>query len=136
MAARLRRMTVMDSPLHAIQVVVTTRFLEDQSIPEDDRYVFAYTIRIRNLGEVAAQLVSRHWVIADANGKVQEVRGDGVVGEQPWLQPGEHFEYTSGAVLETPLGTMRGSYQMLADDGTRFDAMIDPFTLSIPRTLH
>lgn len=129
-------MTVMDSPLHAIQVVVTTRFLEDQSIPEDDRYVFAYTIRIRNLGEVAAQLVSRHWVIADANGKVQEVRGDGVVGEQPWLQPGEHFEYTSGAVLETPLGTMRGSYQMLADDGTRFDAMIDPFTLSIPRTLH
>jgi len=129
-------MTVMDSPLHAIQVVVTTRFLEDQSIPEDDRYVFAYTIRIRNLGEVAAQLVSRHWVIADANGKVQEVRGDGVVGEQPWLQPGEHFEYTSGTVLETPLGTMRGSYQMLADDGTRFDAMIDPFTLSIPRTLH
>ena len=129
-------MTVMNSPLHAIQVVVTTRFLEDQSIPEDDRYVFAYTIRIRNLGEVAAQLVSRHWVIADANGKVQEVRGDGVVGEQPWLQPGEHFEYTSGTVLETPLGTMRGSYQMLADDGTRFDAMIDPFTLSIPRTLH
>jgi ApaG protein len=126
----------MESPLHAIQVIVTTRFLEDQSIPEDDRFVFAYTIRIRNLGEVAAQLVSRHWLITDANGKVQEVRGDGVVGEQPWLQPGEEFEYTSGAVLETPLGTMRGSYQMLADDGTRFDAMIDPFTLSIPRTLH
>lgn len=129
-------MTVMDSPLHAIQVIVTTRYLEDQSIPEDDRYVFAYTIRIHNLGEVAAQLISRHWVITDANGKVQEVRGDGVVGEQPWLQPGEHFEYTSGAVLETPLGTMRGSYQMQADDGTAFDAMIDPFTLSIPRTLH
>ena len=126
----------MESPLHAIQVIVTTRFLEDQSIPEDDRFVFAYTIRIQNLGEVAAQLVSRHWLITDANGKVQEVRGDGVVGEQPWLQPGEHFEYTSGAVLETPLGTMRGSYQMLADDGTRFDAMVDPFTLSIPRTLH
>ncbi len=126
----------MQAPLHAIQVIVTTRFLEDQSIPEDDRYVFAYTIRVANLGEVAAQLVSRHWVITDANGKVQEVRGDGVVGEQPWLQPGEHFEYTSGTVLETPLGTMRGSYQMLADDGTRFDAMIDPFTLSIPRTLH
>ena len=126
----------MESPLHAIQVIVTTRFLEDQSIPEEDRYVFAYTIRIHNLGEVPAQLVSRHWVITDANGKVQEVRGDGVVGEQPLLQPGERFEYTSGTVLETPLGTMRGSYQMLVDDGTRFDAMIDPFTLSIPRTLH
>ena len=126
----------MESPLHAIQVIVTTRFLEDQSIPEDDRFVFAYTIRIQNLGEVAAQLVSRHWLITDANGKVQEVRGDGVVGEQPWLQPGEQFEYTSGTVLETPLGTMRGSYQMVADDGTRFDAMIDPFMLSIPRTLH
>ena len=126
----------MESPLHAIQVVVTTRFLEDESIPEDERYVFAYTIRIHNLGDVPAQLVSRHWVITDANGRVQEVRGDGVVGEQPWLKPGEHFEYTSGTVLETPLGTMRGSYQMLADDGTRFDAMVDPFTLSIPRTLH
>ncbi|HBD19919.1 MAG TPA: Co2+/Mg2+ efflux protein ApaG [Arenimonas sp.] len=126
----------MDTPLHAIQVVVATRFLDDQSIPEDDRYVFAYTIQIRNTGEVPARLISRHWVITDANGKVQEVRGEGVVGEQPWLRPGESFEYTSGAVLETPLGTMHGSYQMLADDGTRFDAMIDPFTLSIPRTLH
>ena len=126
----------MDTPQHAIEVVVATRFLEDQSIPEDDRYVFAYTIRIVNLGEVPARLLSRHWIITDANGKVQEVRGEGVVGEQPWLRPGEHFEYTSGAVLETPLGTMQGSYQMLADDGTTFDAMIDPFTLSIPRTLH
>ena len=126
----------MDSPLHAIEVIVSTRFLDDQSIPEDDRYVFAYSIRINNVGQVPAQLVSRHWLITDANGKVQEVRGEGVVGEQPWLRPGEHFEYTSGAVLETPLGTMRGSYQMVADDGTRFDAVIDPFTLSIPRTLH
>ena len=126
----------MDSPLHAIEVIVATRFLDDQSIPEDDRYVFAYTIRIQNVGQVPAQLVSRHWIITDANGKVQEVHGEGVVGEQPRLQPGEHFEYTSGAVLETSLGTMRGSYQMLADDGTRFDAVIDPFTLSIPRTLH
>lgn len=126
----------MESPQHAIEVIVATRFLEDQSIPEDDRYVFAYTIRIVNLGEVPARLLSRHWIITDANGKVQEVRGEGVVGEQPWLRPGEHFEYTSGAVLETPLGTMQGSYQMLADDGTTFDAMIDPFTLSIPRTLH
>jgi ApaG protein len=126
----------MDSPLHAIEVIVATRYLDDQSIPADDRYVFAYTIRIHNVGQVPARLVSRHWLITDANGKVQEVRGEGVVGEQPWLRPGEHFEYTSGAVLETPLGTMRGSYQMLADDGTQFDAMIDPFTLSIPRTLH
>ena len=126
----------MESPQHAIEVIVATRFLEDQSIPEDDRYVFAYTIRIVNLGEVPARLLSRHWIITDANGKVQEVRGEGVVGEQPWLRPGEHFEYTSGAVLETPLGTMHGSYQMLADDGTCFDALIDPFTLSIPRTLH
>jgi ApaG protein len=126
----------MDSPLHAIEVIVATRYLDDQSIPADDRYVFAYTIRIHNIGQVPARLVSRHWLITDANGKVQEVRGEGVVGEQPWLRPGEHFEYTSGAVLETPLGTMRGSYQMLADDGTQFDAMIDPFTLSIPRTLH
>ena len=126
----------MDPPLHAIEVIVATRFLDDQSIPEDDRYVFAYTIRIQNIGQVPAQLVSRHWIITDANGKVQEVHGEGVVGEQPWLQPGEHFEYTSGAVLETSLGTMHGSYQMLADDGTRFDAIIDPFTLTVPRTLH
>lgn len=126
----------MPSPPHAIEVLVATRFLDDQSIPEDDRYVFAYTIRIRNTGQVPAQLLARHWVITDANGKVQEVRGDGVVGEQPRLEPGEQFEYTSGAVLETPLGTMRGSYRMVADDGTEFDAPIASFTLSIPRTLH
>jgi len=121
---------------HAIDIAVATRFLDDQSAPEADRYVFAYTIRIHNSGEVPARLVSRHWVITDANGKVQEVRGEGVVGEQPWLRPGEDFEYTSGAVLETALGTMHGSYQMVADDGTEFDAPIAPFTLSIPRTLH
>ena len=123
-------------PQHAIEVIVATRFLDDQSIPEDDRYVFAYTIRIRNVGDVTAQLLSRHWVITDANGKVQEVRGDGVVGEQPRLRPGDEFEYTSGAVLETPLGTMQGSYRMQADDGTEFDAPIASFTLSVPRTLH
>src|SRR4249919_54988 len=121
---------------HAIDIAVATRFLDDQSAPEDGRYVFAYTIRIHNSGEVPARLISRHWVITDANGKVQEVRGPGVVGEQPWLRPGEEFEYTSGAVLETALGTMHGSYQMVADDGTEFDAPIAPFTLSIPRTLH
>ena len=125
----------MSSP-HAIEVIVATRFLDDQSVPENDRYVFAYTIRIRNAGSVPAQLLARHWVITDANGKVQEVRGDGVVGEQPRLEPGEQFEYTSGAVLETPLGTMRGSYRMVADDGTEFEAPIASFTLSIPRTLH
>jgi ApaG protein len=121
---------------HSIAIDVATRFLPDESAPDDGRYVFAYTIRIRNEGAVPAQLISRHWIITDANGKVQEVRGDGVVGEQPRLAPGESFEYTSGAVLETGLGTMRGSYRMRTDDGTAFDAPIEPFTLSIPRTLH
>jgi ApaG protein len=121
---------------HAIAIEVATRFLPEESAPDDGRYVFAYTIRIHNHGPVPAQLISRHWIITDANGKVQEVRGDGVVGEQPRLAPGESFEYTSGAVLETGLGTMRGSYRMRTDDGTAFDAPIDPFTLSIPRTLH
>ncbi|HMB56149.1 MAG TPA: Co2+/Mg2+ efflux protein ApaG [Arenimonas sp.] len=126
----------MTAPLHAIDVNVDTRFLADQSAPEDGRFVFAYTIRISNRGQVPARLISRHWLITDDNGKVQEVRGEGVVGEQPWLRPGDDFEYTSGAVLETALGTMEGSYQMLADDGTSFDAPIAAFTLSIPRTLH
>ena len=126
----------MSTPQHDIAVDVATRFLADQSAPEDGRFVFAYTIRISNRGQVPARLLSRHWVITDDNGKVQEVRGEGVVGEQPWLRPGDDFEYTSGAVLETALGTMTGSYQMLADDGTHYDAAIAPFTLSIPRTLH
>ena len=121
---------------HAIDVQVRTRFLADQSAPDERRFVFAYTIRILNCGQVAARLISRHWLITDDEGKVQEVRGDGVVGEQPWLRPGDDFEYTSGAVLETPIGTMHGSYQMHADDGTRFEAPIAPFTLSVPRTLH
>jgi ApaG protein len=121
---------------HAIEVHVSTRFLPDQSQPGERRFVFAYTIRIHNAGRVAAKLVSRHWLITDDDGNVQEVRGEGVVGEQPWLRPGDDFEYTSGAVLETPLGTMHGSYQMLADDGTRFDAPIAAFTLSVPRVLH
>jgi len=121
---------------YAVDIDVATRYLDDQSEPAQDRYVFAYTIQIRNRGTVGARLLSRHWVITDANGKVQEVQGEGVVGEQPWLQPGEGFEYTSGAVLETDLGTMEGSYAMLADDGTGFDAPIPPFTLTVPRTLH
>jgi len=121
---------------YALVIDVATRYLDEQSAPGEDRYVFAYTIHIRNTGRVPAQLLGRHWVITDANGKVEEVTGDGVVGEQPWLRPGEDFEYTSGAVLETQLGTMHGSYAMLADDGTRFEAPIPRFTLSVPRTLH
>ncbi|MFT3756333.1 MAG: Co2+/Mg2+ efflux protein ApaG [Pseudoxanthomonas sp.] len=126
----------MDAPDYAIDVDVAARFLPDRSAPGDDRYVFAYTIRIRNSGQVPARLLDRHWIITDANGKIEEVRGEGVVGEQPWLRPGDDYEYTSGAVLETAQGLMRGSYTMLADDGTRFDAPIAPFVLSVPRTLH
>lgn len=126
----------MDAPDYAIDVDVVTRFLADQSAPEDGRYVFAYTIHIRNRGRLPARLIERHWIITDANGKTEEVRGEGVVGEQPWLRPGDDYEYTSGAVLETEQGTMRGSYGMLADDGARFDAPIAPFALSVPRTLH
>ncbi len=125
-----------NSPDHAFDIDVATRYLDDQSAPEEGRFVFAYTISIRNSGKVPARLISRHWIITDANGKVEEVTGDGVVGEQPWLRPGDGFEYTSGAVLETSLGTMRGSYDILADDGTRFAAPIPAFTLSMPRTLH
>jgi ApaG protein len=123
-------------PHYALHIDVATRFLDDQSAPDENRYAFAYTIRIRNSGDAPARLMTRHWIITDANGKVQEVRGDGVVGEQPWLRPGDHFEYTSGAVLETNVGTMRGSYQLVADDGTAFDAPIATFTLAVPRTLH
>jgi ApaG protein len=125
-----------DKNPYLISVVVQTRFLAEQSAPDAGRYVFSYTIRIANDGSVAARLISRHWIITDANGKVEEVRGDGVVGEQPWLRPGEDFHYTSGAVLETSIGTMRGSYHMRADDGSHFDAAIPQFTLSVPRTVH
>jgi ApaG protein len=123
-------------PSYTIDVQVETRFIPDQSKPHDNRYVFAYTVTLHNAGDVPARLLTRHWVITDANGKVEEVRGEGVVGEQPWMRPGDRYQYSSGAVLDTAVGTMRGSYQMLADDGTRFDAPIPPFTLSIPRTLH
>ena len=121
---------------HKIRVDVETSYLDEQSDPRERRFVFSYTITIRNEGQVPARLLTRHWVITDANGKVEEVTGDGVVGEQPWMRPGDDYEYTSGAVLETPVGTMGGSYQMLADDGTEFEAPIPTFTLSIPRTLH
>ncbi len=119
-----------------ITVAAQAFFLEEQSNPDRDRYVFAYTVQVLNQGNIAAKLLSRHWIITDANGKVEEVRGDGVVGEQPYLRPGEGFQYTSGAILETAVGSMKGSYQMLADDGVTFDADIPSFVLSIPRTLH
>src|SRR5687768_16557254 len=112
------------------------QYLADQSDEANGRYVFAYTITIRNTGSVAAQLISRHWVITDAQGLVQEVRGLGVVGPQPLLQPGERFEYTSGASIATQVCTMRGTYQMVAADGTRFEAAIPELTLSVPRVLH
>ena len=121
---------------YRIAVSVTPRFIPDQSDAGQDRYVFSYTIRIENTGSVAAQLISRHWIITDGNANVQEVRGLGVVGEQPLLRPGEKYEYTSGCQLDTPVGIMRGTYQMMAEDGTAFEAEIPPFTLAIPRVLH
>lgn len=125
-----------ESKKYEIAVTTVPQYLAEQSDPDAERYVFAYTITIRNIGTVAAQLISRHWLITDANEEVQEVRGLGVVGHQPLLQPGESFEYTSGASLSTPVGTMRGSYQMVAEDGTQFEADIAEFALAAPRVLH
>ncbi len=121
---------------YAVSVSTETEYIADQSDEAKDRFVFSYTVTIHNSGSVPAQLISRHWVITDASDKVQEVRGLGVVGAQPLLKPGEKFEYTSGTALATPVGTMRGSYQMVAEDGTQFDAEIPEFTLSVPRVLH
>jgi ApaG protein len=125
-----------ENPLHRIRVDVETNYVEEQSDPRERRFVFAYTITLRNEGQVPAKLLTRHWIITDANGKVQEVRGDGVVGEQPHLAPGQGFRYSSGAILETPVGTMEGSYQMVTDDGRSFDAPIAPFRLAMPGILH
>jgi len=122
--------------IYHIEVDVDTTYILEQSAPELNRYVFAYTITIRNEGSMPAKLLNRHWVITDAMGNIQEVKGVGVVGEQPYLKPGEGFQYTSGTVLETPVGSMEGSYQMKADDGTEFDATIPAFTLSVPHALH
>ncbi len=121
---------------YRIDVSAKTHFVRDQSAPDENRYVFAYTITIMNTGTVPAQLKTRHWIITDAQGQVQEVRGDGVVGEQPRLDPGDSFRYTSAAMLDTPVGTMHGSYQMVADDGTEFDAPIPAFGLAIPNMVH
>jgi|SRR5690554_1531145 len=119
-----------------IQVEVTSHYLPEQSNPEDSRYVFAYHVTISNHGSQAAQLLSRHWIITDAHRQVQEVRGEGVIGEKPTIEPGASYDYTSGCVLATEVGTMEGSYQMRADDGSLFDAEIPRFVLSFPRTLH
>ena len=125
-----------ESKKYQIAVTAVPQFIADQSDPDSERYVFAYTITIENVGTVAAQLISRHWLITDGNNEVQEVRGLGVVGKQPLLQPGESFEYTSGSSLTTPIGTMKGTYQMVGEDGTRFDAEIPEFVLAAPGMLH
>jgi ApaG protein len=121
---------------NGIRVSVSSNYIPAQSAPKVRRYVFAYTVRIANEGTEAAQLKSRHWIITDGNGKVEQVRGPGVVGEQPLLKPGEHFEYTSGCVLETPRGSMEGTYQMVRADGSGFDATIAPFALMLPFSLN
>jgi len=125
----------MNTPRHSISVEVQTSYLEEQSEPTEGRFVFSYTITLRNDGEVPARLLSRHWIITDSNGHTEEVRGEGVVGEQPHLRPGQGFRYSSGTVLETPVGAMHGSYHMLGDDGERFDAAIPAFRLAIPGVL-
>ena len=119
-----------------IEIAVETRYIDEQSEPDSDRYVFAYTITISNPGKSGAKLLNRHWLITDANHSVEEVRGEGVVGEQPHLDPGDKYQYTSGAILKTPVGTMQGEYEFVTDDGRNFSVPIDRFTLSVPRVLH
>ena len=121
---------------YRVQVQAEPIYIPAQSDPRSRRYVFAYTITLRNTGEAAARLLTRHWIITNADGETQEVRGDGVVGEKPYLKPGESFQYTSGCIMETPVGSMRGSYHMVADDGERFEAEIPAFTLAVPGTLN
>lgn len=125
-----------EDPRYQIRVEVESRFIPEQSEPDEGRHVFAYTVTIRNEGSEAAQLLDRHWIITDADGQTQEVQGEGVVGEQPRLEPGQAFEYTSGTVLRTAVGTMHGTYGMVADDGHRFNAPIAPFSLQVPGKLH
>ena len=119
-----------------ISIATKINYIPEQSLPEEGRYVFAYTITVTNTGQAPATLLRRHWLITDANCKVQEVRGEGVVGEQPHIMPGESYEYTSATILETPVGCMQGSYEMIADDGMEFDAPIPVFNLAVPNTLH
>jgi ApaG protein len=124
-----------DNP-QKIQVEVKPAYVAGQSDPGSNHYVFSYTVTIRNEGDQPAKLLARHWIITDGDGQVQEVKGEGVIGEQPYLKPGEGFQYTSGTFMSTPVGTMQGSYQMVADDGEKFDAEIPSFTLSVPNVLH
>ena len=119
-----------------ITISVETIYLQQDSEPENNKYFFLYTILIRNVGSVGAKLLSRHWIIEDSNGKKQDVQGDGVVGEQPHITPGEEFQYTSGAMIETSLGTMKGTYKMIDDDEKHFDAQVPEFILSVPRVIH
>ncbi len=126
----------MSEGVYQVDVDAEVAYVEAQSNPEKEQYVFAYTMTIRNAGQLEVTLLGRHWIITDANGQVQEVRGEGVVGEQPSLKPGETYRYTSGSMLQTPVGSMRGSYQMLAADGHEFDAEIAAFTLALPGMLH
>jgi ApaG protein len=135
-AADLRSNTRMDEPQYSVSVTAEPEYLAERSSEREGRYVFAYTVRIRNTGTIPAQLISRHWIITEADDKVHEVRGLGVVGNQPLLQPGEQFEYTSGAEVASPVATMRGSYTLQAADGRTFQAPIPEFTLAAPRTLH
>ena len=121
---------------YRVEVTAESFYVEAQSDPAKDQYVFAYTMTVHNTGRVAARLLSRHWIITDADGQVQEVQGEGVVGEQPHLKPGERYRYTSGTMLQTPVGSMRGSYSMRADDGHSFEAEIPMFTLALPGVLH
>ena len=125
-----------DNEKYNIKITVSTRYIDAESNAEANRYIFAYTITIKNEGTIAAKLLSRHWIITDANNRIQEVKGKGVIGEQPYLRPGEEFQYTSGTMLETPVGEMQGSYQMVADDDHHFDAMIEPFSLALPKMLN
>lgn len=126
----------MSDSRYQVDVSVETRFLAEQSQPEHNRFAFAYTITVKNKGELPAKLLSRHWVITNGDGQVEEVRGDGVVGQQPLIQPGQSHTYTSGTVMTTKVGNMQGTYQMLAEDGKRFDAVIAPFRLAVPGALH
>ena len=125
-----------NEPNYNIQVTVITQYIESQSNPEASRFVFSYTILIENKGDIPAKLLSRHWIITDANNQVQEVKGKGVIGEQPYLRPEQSFQYTSGTMIETPVGSMQGTFQMIADDDYHFDAVIEPFSLALPRMLN
>ncbi|NOQ69220.1 MAG: Co2+/Mg2+ efflux protein ApaG [Gammaproteobacteria bacterium] len=127
---------MVNNPMNKIDIKVLPAYIANQSDPENNHFVFSYTVTIRNNGSMPAKLLARHWVITDGDGLVQEVKGDGVIGEQPHLQPGESFQYTSGTFMNTPFGTMHGSYQMISDSGEKFDAEIPAFQLSVPNTLH